>query len=138
MADITIAVTSVAAATGAKLGQGTAGGTILQGEPLYLNSSSQYLRADANVSETTATVVGISLNAASSGQPIDFISKGTLTVSGAGPLTVGEIYLLSTTVGRIAPEADINTSNDWVTVLGVALTSNTLKVNIIVSGAQIP
>ena len=137
MADITIGVTSVAAATGASLGQGTAGGTILQGEPLYLNSSSQYVRADADDSQTTADVAGISLNAASSGQPIDFIRSGTVTLSGAGPLTVGEIYVLSGTVGRIAPEGD-HAANDWVTVLGVALTSNTLKVNIIVGGVQIP
>lgn len=137
MADITIGTTAVAAGAGAARGSGTAGATITQGQAIYYDSTTgTYKLADTETSATTANAKGISLNACSSGQPVDFVSFGAITLSAAGPLTVGEVYVLST-AGQVAPASDL-ASDDWVTVLGIATTANILKVSINASGVQVP
>ena len=137
MADITIGAAAVAAGTGAVRGSGTAGATITQGQVVYYDDSTgTYKLAHTETSAATANVKGISLNSCSSTQPLDFVTNGPITLSAAGPLTVGTIYVLSVS-GGIAPSTDL-ASNDWVTVLGVATTANILKVDINVSGVQVP
>ena len=139
MADIIVVEASIAAAANATTDRGTAGDTITQGQPVYLDATtSTYKRADADDTAVTADCVGIALNSVLSGQPIDFIKAGTLTVGAGGtPPVVGRVYVVSGTVGRIADVADL-ASNDWTTVVAIGLTSTTIKVGINVSGVQVP
>ena len=132
MADLVIVEASIAAAADATIIQGTSGATVLQGQPVYLNSSNQYVLADTDLSAAAAVVAGISLNSTTSGQPIDLIAGGTLTVGGSG-VAVGTVYVLSGAAGKIAPAVDL-ANGDFTTVLGIGLTSSTVKIGIIVGG----
>ena len=132
MADLVIVEASIAAAADATIIQGTSGATVLQGQPVYLNSSNQYVLADTDLSAAAAVVAGISLNSTTSGQPIDLIAAGTLTVGGSG-VAVGTVYVLSGAAGKIAPAVDL-ANGDFTTVLGIGLTSSTVKIGIIVGG----
>ena len=132
MADLVIVEASIAAAADATIIQVTSGATVLQGQPVYLNSSNQYVLADTDLSAAAAVVAGISLNSTTSGQPIDLIAAGTLTVGGSG-VAVGTVYVLSGTAGKLAPAADLN-NGDFTTVLGIGLTTATVKIGIIVGG----
>ena len=98
MVDLVTVDASIAASADAHIIQGTSGATILQGQPVYLGSSNTYLLADTDVSAATAVVAGISLNSTTSGQPIDIITSGTLTIGGSGA-GVGTVYVLSGTAG---------------------------------------
>ena len=132
MADLVIVEASIAAAADATIIQGTSGATVLQGQPVYLGSSNTYLLADTDLSAAAAVVAGISLNSTTSGQPIDLIAAGTLTVGGSG-VAVGTVYVLSGAAGKIAPAVDL-ANGDFTTVLGIGLTSSTVKIGIIVCG----
>ena len=132
MADLVIVEASIAAAADATIIQGTSGATVLQGQPVYLDSSNQYVLADTDLSAAAAVVAGISLNSTTSGQPIDLIAGGTLTVGGSG-VAVGTVYVLSGAAGKIAPAVDL-ANGDFTTVLGIGLTSSTVKIGIIVGG----
>lgn len=132
MADLTITAANVIAASGATIQHVTAGATITAGMSVYKDTSdsNQYKGCDADAA-ATADCDGIALNGASDGQPLAVCTgKGT----GAGinlgaTLTVGETYVVSTTVGGIAPIGDL-ASGDYVTVLGVATTASNLALDI--------
>lgn len=124
MADLSITAGSVVASSGATIVQGTAGASITAGQPLYMDSSdSNKLKlADANASSATATVVGISLHAAGSGQPISYITAGSYTVGAS--LTAGLVYVCSSAAGMIAPSADL--AQGWRTSILFVATSTTV------------
>ena len=132
MVDLVTVDASIAASADATIIQGTSGATILQGQPVYLGSSNTYLLADTDASAASAVVAGISLNSTTSGQPIDIIVAGTLTV-GAATVIVGGVYVLSGDAGLLADVGDL-ASGDFTTILGIGLTSTTIKIGIIVGG----
>lgn len=136
MADISITAANVVIVSGSA-STGTAGETITAGQALYLNSTDNELyKADANDTAAKAVVVGVALNGASNGQPLSYAPAGCVVNMGA-TLTVGTIYVLSTTAGGVAPSTDLATSS-YVTVLGVAQTAANLKLTTIISGVQVP
>ena len=87
------------------------------------------LKLADNDSGTAAvrTVYGIALHASLDGQPLSVIKRGPLTLNAV--LTAGTTYVLSSTPGGIAPQADA-ASGDEVVILGVALSTTSLDVNI--------
>ena len=129
MADLSITAANVLNSGGGGVAQGTAGASITAGQTVYLDSATTTIKlADANLSSAASTVVGIALHAASSGQPILYQTDGVITLGSV--LTAGLIYVNSATAGAIAPSADL-TSTWRTSILGVALTSSTLKLNIV-------
>ena len=137
MADLTITASNVLAASSASVARVTSGTTTLTaGMPVYRDTadSNQYKACDADAAGT-ASCDGIMLNSADDGQPAQVITNGTLTV-GAG-VTVGQVYVVSVNPGGIAPYSDL-ASGDYVTIIGVGLTSTTIKVDIINSGIAKP
>lgn len=135
MSDLSITASAVVPGSGAYIVSGTAGTTITAGQTVYLDSSdSKYKLADAD-SATAAIrdVVGIALNGASNGQPIDIIREGDLTVNSV--LTGGIPYFLSPTAGGICPIADIEVG-DYYTIIGIAKSATVLSVKIHASGFQ--
>ena len=134
MATISITSANVVAAAGSSLGVGTSETTITAGDVVYLNTStSQYALADSDL-EPSAVVAGIALNGASASQPFDFIKSGTLTVGSVA--TTGLVYYLSNTAGQF--DDAVTLQADYVTTLGIGLTSTTISINIHVSGALKP
>lgn len=138
MADLTITAANVAVkdATLTQMSLVTYGETVTQGMPVYLNTGDgEYYKADADNTATTATVAGVAVTPGGDGEPGLICTEGPLDVGAT--LTVGEIYVLSGTAGGIAPEADL-ASLDYVSILGVATAADTLTINLINSGVQIP
>src|SRR6266496_1447543 len=103
MADLTITAANVASGTGSQTSDGTAGGTITQGDAIYQDAtdSNKWKRADANLSAAAAAAIGIALNAAENGQPVRIQVGGEMNPGAT--LAVGTVYVLSATAGKIAP-----------------------------------
>jgi hypothetical protein len=130
MADITITAGSVLAGTNASIRPAIAGATITAGQPVYLDAtvSNQAKPARANA-DTTSRAVGIALNGASSGQPVDYVTKDDDFTIG-GTTTAGIILTVSAgTAGGIAPSADMASGN-FVTLLGVMKSATKAKIDV--------
>lgn len=128
MADLTITAGNCLTIDGT-YDTGIAGASITAGQPLYKDTanSSVLKLADADSSSLTATVAGIALHAAGTGQPIRYQVTGTITIGAT--LTAGKIYVASATAGGIAPSADLTTN--WRTsILGVATSTTVLTLKI--------
>jgi hypothetical protein len=136
MANLTITASSVIAGSDAQIGEGTAGGTITQGQPIYEDANdSNKLKAAVCTALASAVVKGIALTSASSGQPVKYIRSGNLTAGAT--LALGTIYVLSATSGAIAPSTDLASTN-YVTTLGIATSTTILAVAPVSSGVQKP
>jgi hypothetical protein len=105
---------------------GTAGGTVVRGNPLYRDvaDGSQLKAADADAA-ASAVFAGFALNDAGDNQPVEYgYGDGTLTIGGTG-VTIGQVYVISTTAGGIAPYSDL-ASGDFPTYLGVGASTSTI------------
>lgn len=136
MADISITAANVktgASTTRVQLVQG--GEAITQGQPVYLASDGKYYQTDANDTAIKAQAKGIAMTpAATDGY---FIMANDGLVNLGATLAVGQVYVCSATKGGIAPYGDL-TTNDYVTILGIATTTALLDINFIISGVQKP
>ena len=133
MADISVTATAVLPATGAVIHTGIAGGTIVAGQPIYEDgSASSVLKAAQGTTAVLANVVGIALNGGAIGQRIQYIKTGNLTMNAV--LVAGQTYVVSAAAaGGIAPIADLGSGN-FPTILGIAISTTVLKVDIQVGG----
>ncbi|MEP7286962.1 MAG: hypothetical protein ABI947_14490 [Chloroflexota bacterium] len=142
MADLTISTPGavVPANANTTIVRGTAGATITAGQTLYADSTSNYsLKPAANTNASTAAVVGVALNAASTGQPVDYAAAGDVTFE-ASLFTTGTVYILGLAAGKISMAADIDiTSNTrYATILGVSTSATNLRLGIVASGVLNP
>lgn len=137
MADLTITAANVLAASDKRVDRGIAGATLTAGMPLYkdANDGNKLKIADADASVLTAAVVGIALHAALAGQPIEYQTEGTIAIGAT--VAVGTLYVLSDAVGLICPAADL-ASTHWVTLIGIAVTTTSIRLNLDASGVQWP
>lgn len=136
MANITQTAANVAAgssATRVQLVQ--AGEAITQGMPVYLASDGKHYQTDANDTAVKAQAKGIAVSPASTDGYFLMAVDGLINLGAT--LAVGQIYCVSATKGAIAPYGDL-TTNDFVTILGVATTTALLDINLLVSGVQKP
>ncbi|MDX2078569.1 MAG: hypothetical protein SFZ02_19210 [bacterium] len=138
MADISVTATAVLPATGAVILTGIAGGTITAGQPIYEDGANgsvlKAAQADAAATGVKANVVGIALNGGAIGQRIQYIKTGNLTMNAV--LVAGGAYVASAAAaGGIAPIGDLG-SNHYTTILGIAISTTVLKVNIQAGGVQ--
>ena len=139
MADITVTAANVAPSS-STTEEGTAGGTVTAGQPVYKDSSDSYKlkAADANASAAAAAAVGIALHASLAGQPLRYAKAGPVTIGAT--VAVGTIYVVSATAGGIAPHGDLATGM-YTTILGVATTTGIITMpssGPIVSGVAVP
>lgn len=135
MADLTITAASVAAGSGAKVvKQYNAGASVTAGQVLYLDSATNTLKLADNDSATAAvrSPVGIALHAAASGQPLAYLSQGSITIGAT--TAVGEVYVLSSTAGGICPHADVG-AGDYNTIIGVGTSTTAIDVKLHSAGA---
>jgi len=138
MADLSITAANVVATAGEVTTRNvTAGATVTAGQTVYLDSSdSNHAKlADANDTAAKADVTGIALNGAADGQPLQIATGGELDLGAT--LTVGKIYVQSTTAGGIAPVDDL-ASSSYVTVIGVADAADNILLIMKTSGVQVP
>ena len=129
MAAITVTAGSVVPGSDANVATGFAGATITAGQVLYIDTANSNVLKLAQCDGTAleATVAGIALNGASSGQVVNYIKGGTVTIGGT--TVAGTMYGVGTTAGDIIPHADIATTNK-VSYVGYATTTGILSVQI--------
>ena len=135
MSALSITAANVQPASNAVILSGTFGATITAGQVVYeLSSDNEWYLADADVL-ATSVVAGIAINGGSDGQAGDIQIVGDIDLGAT--LTVGQIYVLSTTAGGIAPTVD-TASGDYVTVLGVATAADSMMMEILISNTAEP
>ena len=98
-------------------------------------SDGKYYQTDANDTAVKAQAKGIAVSPASTDGYFLMAVDGLINLGAT--LAVGQVYVVSATKGAIAPYGDL-TTNDYVTILGVATTTALLDINILVSGVQKP
>ncbi len=87
--------------------------------------------------------MGVAVNSASTGQPVEYASAGdvTMTVTApAGYLKPGEVYVLGSAAGTISPSADLDatTNTRYGTIIGIGVTATKLRLAIMASGVKNP
>ena len=124
-------VNVLASATAAQLTRGTAGETITAGMPVYRDvADSNKLKKCKADAAGTVNCDGIALNGASDDQPLTYLRTG-FNINLGATLAVGQTYCVSDlTAGKIVPIPDLG-SADYVTLLGVALSTSILKLQIL-------
>lgn len=136
MTDLSITAANVTARRGATIVRGIAGATITAGQVVYKNATTgKYELADADGAAALRVGVGIALHAASNNQPLAIITKGGLNAGAT--VAIGTVYALADEPGAICPVADL-ANGDYVTTLGIGVTTSRIDVNIQVSGVAVP
>ena len=108
-----------------------AGEAISAGQSIFPAADGELELAEKDQTAADAAANGIALNDAAALQPITYIIRGTINMGAI--LSVGETYIVGAAPGGIAPEADAAVGN-FVTILGVAISANNLKIGILQSG----
>ena len=133
MANLSVTASTILAAVASVIGRGKAGVTITPGQVLYLAADNTLKLADANDDATTAAAVGIAINGGSATQPISYIKSGTMSINSVA--LAGQTYWTSNTAGGIW---DTEPASGAVTsVIGVGVTTTSIKIGIINSGATV-
>ena len=146
MADISITAANVlasAAVTGVNTRTtGIAGATITAGQLLYIDTgdSNKLKLADADGTALAQVPVGIALHGAASGQPVTYASLDSAFTFG-GTVAIGDTIYMSDTPGGLtiygpnhsAPELE---TGDVIAVIGVAVTTTTMKLKIVIGGTR--
>lgn len=132
MADLTI---STIKRVSGNVTTGDAGEALAAGDAVFVNSTGNtHDKADAT-STTNAVAIGVQLLPTDSGAKSTVAANGSVIDVGA-ILTVGTIYCVSATSGKIAPQADL-TTGDVLTILGVAETTSQLRIAINATGVTL-
>ena len=133
MANLSITGANVKANTGASYNkQYLAGENLTPGQPVYLDSSSKWMKAGTGNS-TVANAAGITLNTASANQTMTVQTAGNITIGAA--VSPGAIYVVQNS-GLICLHSDL-TSGNYVTVLGYANSNTTLILDIIATNTTL-
>jgi hypothetical protein len=130
MAAFSITAANVQRSTSATIYTGTAGATITQGQPLYLDTTSNsYKLANAL---TNNPLAGVSMVSVSNGQDIVVCAKDP-NFSPGFTIGTGNFVLLGNVAGQLNPVEDRGTG--WfVTTLGVGIGGN--RINFSITGSN--
>lgn len=127
MAAISVTASSVAPGSGCTTTTGTAGATITAGQCVYVDASNLIQLVDVDASDIASTIAGVSLNAATSGQPVTYATGGHVTFNAV--LVKSKAYVAGATAGEINPIADHTTA--WrMSLLGIAKSTTSLLLTI--------
>lgn len=131
MADVSITPANVVPdADGLRVERGYSYATITAGKAVKKNAAGLWILGNCLSATAETDVFGIALNGASSGQPLEVMLGGTLTIGGT--VAAGVTYILSES-GGICPDAD-GTTNDYKVTIGVGTSTAKIKLAIAVGG----
>lgn len=136
MAAITVTAANVLRVDGEVVNGHLAGVAITAGDAVYIDTAgaAQLLTNATSVgSGVGSPLVGIALNDAGAGQPVQILKPGG-TVNIGGTVAVGKQFCAGT-AGGIIPVDDIATG-EYITTIGVGITAANIKLGINVSGVQ--
>lgn len=127
MAELSITPGNVLPGAGAVVEAGIAGGTITAGMAVYKAADNTIIATDADSATVAARqAIGIALNGASAGQPVDYMKMGGEITIG-GTMTAGLTYYLSgATAGAICVLADVG-GTEYLSIVGIAKSTTVLK-----------
>jgi hypothetical protein len=130
MAALSITAANVLHSSSATVFTGTAGGTITQGQPLYLDGiTNTWKLANALL---TNSVQGVATVGASNGQDMVICSRDPNFVPGFTS-TTGNVVILGNVAGQLNPYED-RASGWYVTSLGVMI--STTRMNFYITGSN--
>jgi hypothetical protein len=131
MATFSITAANVLHSTSATIFTGTAGTTITQGQPLYLDSTTNtYKLANAL---TNSPVAGIAMVGASNQQDMVICSRDPNFAPGY-TIAAGNVVIAGTGPGNVNPYED-RTTGWYVTSLGVGIGGN--RLNFYITGSNV-
>ncbi|MBR1230207.1 hypothetical protein JQ600_35520 [Bradyrhizobium sp. AUGA SZCCT0176] len=132
MTDLSVTAANVLPGAGATTDRGLAGGTITAGMTVYKAADGTIVAADADSATVLArTPIGVALNSASAGQPVDYQKSGSITIGAT--MTAGVTYYQSGGAGLICPLADVS-SSEYLCIVGIATSTTVLKLSFNYSG----
>lgn len=139
MADYALTSASVIKGSNASTQIGTAGASIVAGQPVYSDASASNLikLADADASLAASTVVGVALNSAATGQPVSYVTDDDDFTHGLTGVTTGDIIILSSTAGALCPAADLS-SGEYPQVVMIAKSATKAVVKLAAGGVAKP
>ena len=123
MADFSITAAQVTAVGTPTIKNITAGATITAGQVIYKDTLDQNKAklADANLSDAASQAIGIAVNGAAAGQPVDYIDTPgveiTLTTGSALGVAGLPVVLSAAVAGNMAPHTDLATGH-YPVILG--------------------
>lgn len=130
MVDITVTAANVIPQSNAVIDRSrNAGATIAAGEMVYLDATTKTWKladADSATQEIQETT-GMALNGAAAGQPLAVQTSGDVALGVV--LTAGSRYYLSSTPGKIEPEADLSAGEE-INLIGLAKSTSVLTIKI--------
>ncbi len=130
MPAFSITAANVLHSTSATIFTGTAGATITQGQPLYLDTvTNTYKLANAL---TNSPVAGIAMVGASANQDMVICSRDP-NFSPGFTINAGNFVLVGNTAGTLQPVED-RTTGWFVTSVGVGIGGN--RTNFLISGSN--
>lgn len=135
MAAISITASGVLPSAAATIQQGIAGAAITQGQTLYVDTAnSNVLKlGDSDASALTATIAGIAITAASTGQKVLYVTKDPAFTLGATILSGDDLWASPTAGGITKTQADLVATN-YKVHLGVMTSTTTANINITQGG----
>jgi len=131
MVDIVVTAASVQPAAGSVSKRGIAGEALTAGMGVFKAVDGDIEAAENDLTAADAAGIGIALNDAALGQPIEYVITGDVIFNAV--LAAGQVYIVGAAPGGIAPEADA-VAGEFVTVLGVGTSTTNLKLGILQSG----
>jgi len=135
MADISITAANVLKSAAGISQSGIAGATITQGVPVYQLANGTFGLSDSNGTAPANSCAGMALNAASSGQPFNYVSQDPAYVPG-GTFTSGAAVYVSNTPGGLTTTYSDVASGSTVIVIGVTNTDGTINLKPVVGGVK--
>lgn len=120
MADLSITAANVVAGTGATFKDGTAGATILAGQPCYLDSATTTYKLGICNALAASDVIGIAMHNALTGHPLRMQTGGEITIGAT--VEIGRVYVLSVNAGMIGVAADLS-AGEFPFVIGIGKTA---------------
>ncbi len=138
--DYAVTAANVTQTSGVPL-RGTALEAITAGQPLYTDGTQGTFGLNVGLADANATgkktIIGIAINNAAAGQPVNYAGNNGDVVSFGVTFSVDDVVILSRNVGKICPVADLATGDD-LGIVGVAKTTSTLTLAITNSGVAKP
>ncbi len=131
MVDLVVVPANVQPGPGSIERTGTAAVPITAGDSVFIDSSGAIDLCENDQTIVEAACRGVALNDAAIGQPIRYVVSGEVDM---GAITAaGQVYIVGAAPGGIAPEADA-IAGEFVTIIGVGVSANNIKLGITQSG----
>ncbi len=131
MADLVVTAANVKPGSDAVTRRGIAGEAITAGDSLFIAADNELELCENDLTAADAACVGVALNDAAALQPVEYAVTGTIDMGAI--LAIGQTYIVGAGAGSLAPEADA-IAGEFTTVVGIATTTNILKLGILQSG----